>query len=140
MPNLASFPSYAIVSWKKCVDLLRAKISELTNTAALLGLSVIVPDFRHSKKPVDFNKALLPVASCEPPIPLPFTFVRQNGPLFDALLSPQTLLVIRSLQKEVARSCQQAAMECKKELGDMNAAITSRDVESVVGTPKRHDG
>ena len=47
-----------------------------------------------------------------------------------------SLLVIRSLQKEVARSCQQAAMECKKELGDMNAAITSRDVESVVGTPK----
>ncbi|OAO15912.1 hypothetical protein AV274_2366 [Blastocystis sp. ATCC 50177/Nand II] len=132
VPNLASFPSYAIVSWKKCVDLLRAKISELTSTAALLGLSVIVPDFRHSKKPVDFNKALLPVASCEPPIPLPFTFVRQNGPLFDALLSPQTLLVIRSLQKEVARSCQQAAMECKKELGDMNAAITSRDVESVL--------
>ena len=48
--------------------------------------------------------------------------------------------MIRSLQKEVARSCQQAAMECKKELGDMNAAITLRDVESVVGTPKRHDG
>ena len=52
--------------------------------------------------------------------------------MFDALLSSQTLLFVRSLQKEVARSCQQASLECKKELNDMTASITSRDVDSVV--------
>lgn len=101
---------------------------------------VNTPDFCHSKKPTDFEKVLLPIASCEPPTILPFSFVRKNNPLFDAVLPQQNLLVIRALQKELARSCQEASIECQKKLNDLTAQIASRDVKSVVGADPRCDG
>ena len=125
--------------WKPVVDQLCSQIQCVAETAAVLGFSVLLRSLSHTKSTNDFVQALRPVASIEPPTPPPFSYVREYDPLFDALLSPQALKTIHSLQKEVSCSCQETSIDCKRRLQDLDAMIASKDVKAVVRHAMRDD-